>query len=90
MNNIQAMIQKAAKGWDFLKIYTAVKQSKNPQQLVINTMKKYGGNNPMVSNLVSLAENGDAEGIEQFARKICHEYGADFDTEFKKFKQTLN
>ena len=60
MNNIISdTIQKLSQGWDLLKIYTAIKQSKNPQQLVIDTMKKYGGNNPMINNLINLAESND-------------------------------
>lgn len=89
MNNISAMIQRLSQGWDLLKIYTAIKQSKNPQQLVISTMKKYGGNNPMVNNLISLAENNDTEKIEQFARNICTENGVDYDKAFSDFEQKL-
>lgn len=89
MNNISAMIQKLSQGWDLLKIYTAIKQSKNPQQLVIDTMKKYGGNNPMVNNLINLAESNDTEKIEQFARNICAENGVDYDKEFSKFENKL-
>lgn len=89
MNNIQALIQRLVGGLNPLQIYSAIKQSSNPQQLVIGAMKKYGGNNPMVNGLVELAENNDAEGIEKFARNICKENGVDYDTEFAKFKEKL-
>lgn len=90
MNNIISdTIQKLSQGWDLLKIYTAIKQSRNPQQLVIDTMKKYGGNNPMISNLISLAESNDTKEIEQFARNICAENGVDYDKEFLKFENKL-
>ncbi len=90
MNNIISdTIQKLSQGWDLLKIYTAIKQSRNPQQLVIDTMKKYGGNNPMINNLISLAENNDTKEIEQFARNICAENGVDYDKEFLKFENKL-
>lgn len=90
MNNIISdTIQKLSQGWDLLKIYTAIKQSRNPQQLVIDTMKKYGGNNPMINNLISLAESNDTKEIEQFARNICAENGVDYDKEFSKFENKL-
>ncbi len=89
MNNIQALIQKLAGNINPLQIYGAIKQSANPQQLVISAMKKYGGNNPMVNTLVQMASNNDAEGIEKFARNICKENGVDYDTEFEKFKKNL-
>lgn len=89
MNNISAMIQKLSKGWDLLKIYTAIKQSKNPKQLVIETMEKYGNNNPMVNSLISFAKNDETEKIERFARNICKENGVDFDKEFEVFQEKL-
>lgn len=90
MNNIISdTIQKLSQGWDLLKIYTAIKQSKNPQQLVIDTMKKYGGNNPMINNLINLAESNDTKEIEQFARNIWAENGVDYDKEFSKFENKL-
>lgn len=89
MNNIQTLIQKIVRGLNPLQIYSAIKQSANPQQLVIGAMKKYGGNNPMMNSLIGLAENNDADGIEQFARNICKEKGVDYDTEFAKFKNKL-
>jgi hypothetical protein len=36
-----------------------------------------------------MAQNGDAKGVETFARNICKQRGLDFDTEFNKFKNTL-
>ena len=52
-------------------------------------MKKYGGNNPMINNLISLAESNDTKEIEQFARNICAENGVDYDKEFSKFENKL-
>lgn len=89
MNSISGMIQKLSQGWDLLKIYTAIKQSKNPKQLVIDTMEKYGGDNPMAKSLIAFAKDDDVENMTKFARNICSEYGADFDTEFAKFQKAL-
>lgn len=89
MSSISGMIQSLTRGVSFEQIYNAIKASKNPQQLVIGTMKKYGAGNPMVDTLVKLASDNDTEGIEQFARNICKENNVDFDAEFSKFKQQL-
>lgn len=56
---------------------------KNPKDVVINMIKS--NNNPMVKNLVDMAEKGDNEGIEKFARNMFKEQGRDFDSEIKQF-----
>lgn len=56
---------------------------KNPKDAVINMIKS--NNNPMVKNLVEMAEKGDNEGIEKFARNMFKEQGRDFDSEIKQF-----
>lgn len=56
---------------------------KNPKEVVINMIKS--NNNPMIKNLVEMAEKGDNEGIEKFARNMFKEQGRDFDSEIKQF-----
>ena len=46
-------------------------------------------NNPILNNVITMAQNGDTKGVENFARNICKQKGLDFDTEFNKFKDTL-
>ncbi len=46
-------------------------------------------NNPILNNVITMAQNGDTKGVETFARNICKQKGLDFDTEFNKFKNTL-
>ena len=60
-----------------------LKSIKNPKEAVINMIKS--NNNPMVKNLVDMAEKGDNEGIEKFARNMFKEQGRDFDSEIKQF-----
>lgn len=60
-----------------------LKGIKNPKEAVINMIKT--NNNPMVKNLVDMAEKGDNEGIEKFARNMFKEQGRDFDSEIKQF-----
>ena len=46
-------------------------------------------NNPILNNVINMAQKGDTQGVETFARNICKQRGLDFDTEFNKFKSTL-
>ena len=60
-----------------------IKTVKNPKQAVINMINSNG--NPMLKNLVEMAEKGDSKGIEEFARNLYKEQGRDFDEEFSQF-----
>lgn len=60
-----------------------LKGIKNPKEAVIGMIKS--NNNPMVKNLVEMAEKGDNKGIETFARNMFKEQGRDFDSEIKQF-----
>lgn len=60
-----------------------IKTVKNPKQAVINMINSNG--NPMLKNLVEMAEKGDNKGIEEFARNLYKEQGRDFDKEFSQF-----
>lgn len=60
-----------------------LKGIKSPKDAVINMIKS--NNNPMIKNLVEMAEKGDNEGIETFARNMFKEQGRDFDSEIKQF-----
>lgn len=57
-----------------------------PKGIVMNII----GNNPIFSNLVSMAEKGDSQGVETFARNLLKERGLDFDKEMQNMKKTLN
>jgi hypothetical protein len=60
-----------------------LKGIKNPKETVINMVKS--NNNPMVKNLVEMAENGNYKGVEDFARNIYAQQGRNFDKEFSDF-----
>lgn len=62
----------------------------NPQQLVMRALNIAGNNNPMISNLVNMAKQGNQQGVEQFARNYLKEKGLDFDKEFKTFLSNFN
>lgn len=66
-----------------MQMMNLLKGVKSPKDAVINMIKS--NNNPMVKNLVDMAEKGDNEGIEKFARNMFKEQGRDFDSEIKQF-----
>ena len=45
--------------------------------------------NPMITNLITMAKKGDTKGIENFARNMFKERGRDFDKEFNEFKNNF-
>lgn len=61
----------------------------NPQELVMKAIGMSNGN-PMISNLVNMAKNGNSQGVEQFARNYFKERGIDFDKEFNSFMSNFN
>ena len=55
----------------------------NPRQLVEKLVMN--NTNPMITQLVQKAQNGDVQGVEEFARNIYKQQGRDFDKEFSDF-----
>ena len=70
MNPIQMLQSLLAKGL-------------SPQKI---TEQMVGNNNPMMVNLVKMANAGDTEGVEKIARNMFKEKGRDFDKEFSEFR----
>lgn len=54
-----------------------------------NILQRMNIRNPILNNVVTMAKNGDTQGVENFARNICKQKGLDFDTEFSKFKNSI-
>lgn len=52
-------------------------------------VKQMAGNNPILGNLINMAERGDNQGVENFARNVLKERGMNLDEELSKFKNTL-
>lgn len=52
-------------------------------------VKQLAGNNPILGNLINMAEKGENEGVENFARNLLKERGLNYDEELKKFKDTF-
>lgn len=73
----------------YLQMLSMLKQGANPQQLVMSMLQNNVQGNPMLQNLLSLAQRNDTRGIEQIARNIAKEKGMDFDKEFNTFRNNL-
>lgn len=59
----------------------------NPMQMIINRIQKTSGNNPMMANLIRMAQNNDVNGLEQFARNLGKEKGVNVDEYFNNAMQ---
>lgn len=57
-----------------------------PKGIVMNMI----GNNPMLNNLYSMAENGDTKSVEAFARSMLKQRGLDYDAEMANMKKMLS
>ena len=57
--------------------------SNNPQQLVLKMLAN--NTNPMLNNLIKMANAGNTKGVETFAKNIMKEQGIDFEKEFSNF-----
>lgn len=64
-------------------------KGKNPQEIILNQMMG-NINNPMIKNLINMAQKGENQNIETFARNFMKEQGKDFDKEFANFMKQLN
>lgn len=65
-----------------------MKQQINPKQLLMNFMQQ-NNQNPMINNLINMAQKGDSKGVENFARNLFKEQGRDFDKEFSDFMKNF-
>ena len=61
-----------------------MKAIRNPQEFIMNYAKT--NTNPMLSNLIQMAQKGDKQGVENFARNFFKEQGQDFSEIEKLFK----
>ena len=60
-----------------------MEENKTPQQILQKMISN--NSNPVLNNLINMAQTGDSKGVENFARNVCKEKGKDFDKEFSEF-----
>lgn len=61
----------------------------NPEDFVYNLVSQRMGGNPFFMNLLTLAQSGRGNEIEEIARNVMKEQGQDFDKEFNDFRHTF-
>lgn len=60
----------------------------NPMQMIVNKLtQNFGNNNPMMNNVIGMAQKNDVKGLEEFARNLGKEKGVDVD---ECYKQAMN
>lgn len=62
-------------------------KGESPQQMITNMISQ--NSNPMIQNLMKMAQSGNSQEVENFARNICKEKGIDFDKEFSNFMKQI-
>ena len=62
----------------------------NPQETIINEMKKSAGNNPVMQNALNMAENHDTKGLENLARNLGKTNGVDVDQMVNQIKSQFS
>jgi hypothetical protein len=70
-------------------LLSLLRNGNNPQAIAMQLLQQQAGNNPMLQNLLQLAQQGDSEGIEAVVRNIAKERGIDFDKELNEFQRAL-
>ena len=60
-----------------------LKSIKDPKEFVNNYVRQ--NNNPILNNLVQMAQQNDVKGLENFARNFLKGQGRNYDEEFNKF-----
>ena len=66
-----------------------IRSGYNPQQLILSMMENNMKGTPLGDNLINLARQGDAAGIERIAKNLAAQRGIDYDKEFRAFKQSM-
>lgn len=70
-----------------LQFISVLKSIKNPKETVFQLLKR--NNNPIMKNIVEMAEKGQNDKIEEFARNLFKEQNRDFDKEFSEFMKNF-
>jgi hypothetical protein len=68
-------------------IKTFISNGGTPQQLIDRMM--INNSNPILLNLIQMAQKGDKVGVENFARNYLKEQGRDFDAEMRQLQDMI-
>ena len=70
-----------------MQIINMLKGMKSPKEAVISMVKS--NNNPMIKNLIEMAEKGQIEDLKTFGRNLYREGGRNFDEEYNSFVEKI-
>lgn len=68
-------------------IFDLIKAINNPQQYAMELMKQ--NNNPVLNNMIQMAQKNDIQGVENIAKNICREKGIDYEKEITPILKNL-
>ena len=66
-----------------------IKSANNPQQFMMSMLQSQAGNNPMLNNVLNMARQNDAAGIEHLARNLAQERGVNPEQVIQQIKSQL-
>lgn len=69
-----------------LQLIQMLKNSGNPQQMAMNILQQNSNGNPMMENLISMANKGDGAGVEQLCKNLIRSRGMNPDELMKNFQ----
>lgn len=74
-----------------LNVFQLLSQIKNgnPRMVAEQIIQSNYANDPTMQNLLRMAQNGDKQGIEQFAIQYFNRQGRDFNAEMQNFMNTI-
>lgn len=61
----------------------------NPKQMILSAIKQQSGKNPVIDNILNMAENQDAKGLEKIARNLCESNGINADDMVNQIKSQM-
>lgn len=64
-------------------------KSGNPQQIATQIIQQNFPNDPMMQNLLKMAQNGNEQGIQQFATQFFNSQGKDFNSEMNNLMSAI-
>ena len=54
-------------------------------QMIVNKLtQNFGNSNPMMNNVIGMAQKNDVKGLEEFARNLAKEKGVNIDDYYKQ------
>lgn len=74
---------------NFQEMIQFIKAGNNPEQFVMTMLRTQSKNNPVMANILELAEHKNYQGVENVVKNLAKQRGIDFDKEFNNFRKTL-